>query len=103
MARSPAGSERGPRVRAPLVRHAVWVRRTSPFHWTRGATGIFRAAAPASVGSPHFACGQDACFFAPFLPFLLLFDFLDFFAFLAFLLLAFFALGCAAGAAATVT
>ena len=102
MARSPAGSERGPRVRAPLVRLAVWVRLASPFHWTRGATGIFRAAAPAPVDSPHFACGQDACFFAPFLPFLLLFDFLDFFA-LAFLLVAFFALGCAAGAAATVT
>ena len=114
-------------MRAPLVRLTVWVRLTSPFNWTRGAAGVFPAAAPASdqissiditpsrnerlvvgFGAPYralFACGQPDCFFAPrlpFLDFLLLLDFFDFLAFLVFFA-AFFAFGCAAGAAATVT
>jgi len=111
-------------VRAPLVRLTVWVRLTSPFHWTRRAAGVFPAATPAPsqissiditplrksasgrpISSPYlalFACGQPDCFFAPRLPFLDFLLFLAFFAFLAFLLLAVFAFGCAAGAA-TVT
>jgi hypothetical protein len=112
-------------VRAPLVRLTVWVRLTSPFHWTRGAACVFPAATPAPgqissiditplrksasgrpVSSPYlalFACGQPDCFFAPRLPFLDFLLFLDFLvAFLAFLLFAVFAFGCAAGAA-TVT
>ena len=120
----PGGSERGPRVRAPLVRITVWVRLTSPFYWTRGAAGVFPAAAPASgqicsiditpsrnqrlvVGFrvPYralFAWGQPDCFFAPRLPFLPFLPFLDFLAALLFFA-AFLAFGCAAGAAATVT
>ena len=111
-------------MRAPLVRLTVWVRLTSPFHWTRGAAGVFPAATPAPgqissiditplrnqrlvVGFrvPYralFAWGQPDCFFAPRLPFLDFLLFLDFFAFLIFLLFAVFAFGCAAGAA-TVT
>ena len=111
-------------MRAPLVRLTVWVRLTSPFHWTRGAAGVFPAAAPApgqissmditplrksaffsSGSSPYralLAWGQPDCFFAPRLPFLDFLLFLDFFAFLIFLLFAVFAFGCAAGAA-TVT
>jgi hypothetical protein len=92
-------------LRAPPVRLTVWVRLTLPFHWTRGAAGVFPAAAPAPgqissiditpsrnqrlvVGFrvPYralFAWGQPDCFFAPRLPFLLFLDFLAFLAFAA--------------------
>ena len=96
-------------MRAPRVKHALWVRRASPSHKTRGGAGFFRVrprrrqlrcssiasllrrAACSSSGnpvqSPYLRPDRFLFFFdfLFFLDFLLFFDFLDFFAALPFL------------------
>jgi hypothetical protein len=106
----PEGRERGPLGAGPSRKARRLGAAASPFNWTRGAAGVFPAAAPASAQrfsiciTPYaLAWGHVSCFFAPRLPFLDFLDFFDFLAFLIFFFAAFLAFGCAAGAAVVVT